>query len=124
MADRGGQQPEEDPPLGGLILRGPPGVPERIEIADGPVDAGPEPLKQLAIPGVTEVLRHDMNELAVAVVLRDRIGGPRRSTQQGTFPLAYWKPAYQRMNSRTTSAWPKRSSAAPVSAPSRIQERW
>ncbi len=48
---------------------------------------------------------------------------PRSSTQHGTFPLGYTKSAYQSRNSRTVSWWPSRSSAAEVSAPSRIQDR-
>src|SRR6187551_169928 len=48
---------------------------------------------------------------------------PRRSTQQGIFPLANWYGANHSRNSRTGSVMPSRSSADEVRAASRIQER-
>jgi hypothetical protein len=67
-------------------------------------------------------LRHEVDPLAVAVVLGDRIGAAIVDATRD-LPVRELVGANHSAKSRATSAWPSRSNAAPLSAPSRIQVR-
>ncbi len=74
VADRRGQQPEELALVGCTILRRAAGLTQRIDVADCSVYVGPHGIEQWPVAGMAPVFHHQVDELAVAVVLGHRVG--------------------------------------------------
>ena len=74
VADRGRQQPKQLAPLGSLVLRRALGLAQRPHVAHGGRDARPQLLEQGAIVRIALHFGREINQLAVAVVLRNRVG--------------------------------------------------